>query len=762
MKNILFLITILVINQSVLSQNNTIIKGKVIDAFTKEPLQNVTISDKKTITTSTTNGSFIISTAKDTITVSYIGYETQTLPIHHNQTALIQLIQTNNLLQQVIVTGNKTAQKRSEASLSIAVINKQTIDDTKAQRIDNVLNKISGVFMVSLGNEQHQMSIRQPMTTKSLYLYLEDGIPIRTTGVYNHNALLEMNLTAAKSIEVIKGPASALYGGEAIGSSINIITQTAPAIANANVYFQINNLGYKRTDIQVGTTIGKLGILASGYYANQTNGVIDYSDFHKTAINIRTDYKANEHTTWSNTFSYIDYYSDMTGSLDSTKFSTKNYVSQHTFTFRSVDALRVKSVLTHRWKNNTESNLSFIYRNNSIKQNPAYSVGSTSNPSIFKGQINDNSFKTFALFAQHVQKFNFLNSKIIAGASLEFSPQSYYAKFISIQKDLVSNKYVSYTLPAKDSMLNDYTTKIENLATFINYEASIIKNVKLIAALRYDGFRYNFNTNITKGSPDTINNFTRFTPKVGFTYNQNNIGFYANYSEGYVPPQLTELYSNSISKVPYLLPQSFKNYELGGWISLLKNKLSFDWSVYQLNGTDEILSVKQPDNTNINQNAGKTKHIGIEYGINYKPSLQWQIRFSGTNVKHTYVDNIVSGINYNGNEMAGAPHLISNAEIVYKPKFVPGLRLSSEWQHQSSYFMDDLNKYTYKGFDVINLRLGYTKNNYEIWLNTLNITNQFYAINATKSSTSSGGTSYSYTLGDPRAITFGLSYKFGK
>ena len=37
--------------------------------------------------------------------------------------------------------------------------------------------------MVSLGNEQHQMSIRQPMTTKSLFLYLEDGIPVRTTGL---------------------------------------------------------------------------------------------------------------------------------------------------------------------------------------------------------------------------------------------------------------------------------------------------------------------------------------------------------------------------------------------------------------------------------------------------------------------------------------------------------------------------------------------------------------------------------------------------
>ena len=76
--------------------------------------------------------------------------------------------------------------------------------------------------MVNLGNEQHQMSIRQPMTTKSLFLYLEDGIPIRTSGLYNHNALLEMNMAATKSIEVIKGPSSSLYGSEAIGGVVKL------------------------------------------------------------------------------------------------------------------------------------------------------------------------------------------------------------------------------------------------------------------------------------------------------------------------------------------------------------------------------------------------------------------------------------------------------------------------------------------------------------------------------------------------------------
>src|SRR4029078_13106200 len=115
------------------------------------------------------------------------------------------------------------------------------IQDAKALSPDQLLNKISGVNMVNLGNEQHEMSIRQPMTTKSLFLYLEDGIPIRTTGLFNHNALLEINMAAVKSIEVIKGPSSSLYGSEAIGGVVNFISAVPTAQPVLKLTAQGNN-----------------------------------------------------------------------------------------------------------------------------------------------------------------------------------------------------------------------------------------------------------------------------------------------------------------------------------------------------------------------------------------------------------------------------------------------------------------------------------------------------------------------------------------
>jgi outer membrane receptor for Fe3+-dicitrate len=455
----------------------------------------------------------------------------------------------------------------------------------------------------------------------------------------------------------------------------------------------------------------------------------------------------------------------MSGSIDSLKFARKNYTSQNTFTFRNVYALRYKSMLSHQWSQTSNTSVSLLYRDNSVGQNPSYSIGSTSNPTKFRGQINENTFKTFALFVNQTQKINWLNSKIIAGASVDFSPQTYYAKYIAITKDLAAGKYVSYTAPAVDSFLSKYKTGIINVASYIDFECSPAKNLKFVAALRYDAFQYYFinslpaSTSVSTAS--TINSFNRVTPKLGLTYNYKGIGWYANYSEGYVPPQLTELYS-AVKVAPYLLPQTFKNIELGGWASIIKNSVYVDWSIYQLKGTNEIISVKQADNTTLNQNAGSTKHVGIEYGITIKPIHDLSIRFSGTNAKHSFISNIVKGVNYNGKEMSGAPRFTSNAEIMYKPSFIKGLRLGAEWQHQGAYFMDDLDLFSYKGFDVVNLRAGYQYKAVEIWVNALNVSNVYYSVFSSKNATASGSSAYSYSLGDPREITVGLAFHFGK
>jgi outer membrane receptor protein involved in Fe transport len=734
-------------------------KGKVIDKITHEAIPGATVAVQGTgkgIPTDEAGRFTVTGVTPTTLVVSAVNYATQAVQATGSPLT-IELMPATNKLQEIVVSGSRTAQKRSEVPVAISTISAQTLAETRASRLDQVLNKATGVFMVNLGNEQHEMSIRQPLTTKSLFLYLEDGIPIRTSGIYNHNALLEMNMAATKQIEIIRGPSSSLYGAEAIGGAVNIITVAPPAVAGGTVSVQANNTGYKRADFQAGTPLGKWGIVASGYYANRHNGPIDYSDFHKTAVTLRADYKANEHLVWSNSVSFVDYYSDMTGALDSAHFAHRDYSTPYSFTYRKVTALRVKSQLSQQWNSNSQTQVSLVFRDNSVKQNPSYYIANDrSNPLLAHGQVNNSSFNSYLFIAQHQQRFGWLGSRLVAGISADISPSTYIANYIRIQRDSKGN-YTGYT--STDSALSNYTTGISNLASYAQYEISPLKRLKLVAALRYDFYHYNFSNYLppsaSSGAPSTQNNFNRVTPKLGFTYNYNGIGFYGNYSQGYVPPQVTELFNGV--KVPYLQPQTFFNYEAGGWLSLLDNKLYADWSVYLMNGTNEIISVKQDDGSYLNQNAGKTRHKGIEYGITYKPDQQWSFRLSATHALHTFVQDIEKGIDYSGNEMSGAPHFICNAEAGYRPAFLPHLRLSAEWQHLGSYYMDNANSSRYAGFDVFNVRAGYTAGPLEVWINALNLLDRYYATYASKSSYG-----YSYNLGDPRELTVGLSFRFGK
>lgn len=744
-----------------------IVKGKIIDATTKEPLVGVTIhcTENGCNCGCTTNasGEFEMK-CRDckNLTITSVGYVPQEITASASD-YIISLNASVSSMQTLVLSANRgEGTKRSEAPVAISVITNKTIQDAKPTTVDQVLNKVSGVNMVNLGNEQHEMSIRQPMTTKSLFLYLEDGIPIRTTGLYNHNSLLEMNMAATKSIEVIKGPSSSLYGSEAIGGVVNFITIAPTVVPILKISAQGNNIGYKRADITSSMSSGKWGFALSGYYAERNNGYIDYSDFHKATFTGRIDYHFSDKTTLSNSITWLNYYSDMAGTLDSSMFASHTFINPQTFTYRKVNALRYYSTLTQNWNENSKTTFTGLYRDNTIGQNPTYRIKDDyhkqgnvyiGRKDVAHGEVNKSSFNTYSFIAQHKQNFSWKNAALIAGASIDLSPSIYNAKYIRIKRDTISKRYVSYQ--NTDSTLTNYATKLNNYAAFLNFEFSPVEKMRVVASVRYDAFTYNFNNHLTpsafSGSPDTLNNFGRLSPKIGLTYNfSKRTGIYANYSEGFVPPQVSDLYTGV--KVPNLNPSIFYNYEVGGWIEIIQNKLSADLSAYRLAGTNEIISVKLDDGSFANENAGRTLHRGIEFGLNAIAN-QLSFRVSGAYSKHQFVDYIEKGTSYNGNEMNNAPNWLYNAEVWYRPAFIKGLRLGAEMQHVGSYFADPQNTAKYDGYNVLNLRAGYKVNGFEVWLNVLNATNNYYSYITTKSASG-----YSYQLAEPINFNVGVSF----
>ena len=736
-----------------------LVSGKVLDQQSGEALPGVNISIvnalQGTITDLKGEFSVEVQDASAVLSFSSIGYLSQQIPAASKMTVLLQPSLLD--LAQVVVSAGGGSQLRTDAPIAISKISPRMLEEAKAASLEQVINKVNGVYMVNLGNEQHSMGIRQPLTVKSLFLYLEDGIPLRPTGIYNHNALIEMNMNALQSIEVIKGPASSIYGSEAIGGSINFITKMPPETASAKIGVQGDNLGYKRLDFEAGDTYGKTGIYAAGYYANRRNGYREHSDFHKLAFNLGAKYDLGDRDKVTAALSLTDYKTDMTGAIDSADFYSKSYPSIHTFTYRQVKALRLRTTWDHFWNDKSKTSFNLIYRNNLMGQNPAYRVRSNQqNPTKASGEINEQTFQSYAAIVRHMQELDWLDARLVGGISIDNSPSQFMAEFIDVDRDEEGN-YAAYH--RMDSLLTHYRVQLLNSAAFAQFEFSPMEKLRLILAARYDHFRYDYRNYLTpdafSGAPDAINSFTYLSPKVGFTYDvRQGKGFYGNYSVGFAPPQVSELYRGV--KVPVLEPSLYYNYELGGWWNF-GEKVALDVSVYQLDGTNEIINVYLDDGTIENRNAGKTLHRGIEYSVHYSPITQWKFRFGGTNAQHEYVDYVESGNDYGGKRMEAAPSWIANAEVFYYPQILKGLRIGLEWQRMSSYYMDAANTEKYEGFNTFNLRLGYERNRLDTWINVLNLTDELYATNASKSRFGK-----SYSPGDPRTFSAGVALRLAR
>ncbi len=758
---------------SISAQSQTLMPGTVTDAITHEALPGTIITDNnnKQIPVNT-KGEFNIPVNVISVKFTMVGYNSHTVNLTQVKFSRLNIALTPSSvdLQPAIVSASREGQARQDAPMAISKINSVQIQDTKATALYQLLNKVPGVYMVNLGNEQHTMAIRQPITYNALYLYMEDGVPIRPTGIFNHNALYEINMSGVKDIEVIKGPASSLYGSNSIGGAVNFITQGPPSGYAGNFSVQGDNYNYRRVDADGGFTKGKFGLYVGGYIAKQKDGWQDYSDFDKYSANFKTTYNFSNKTKLTTTAAYNYLNTQTPGSLDATRFYSRNYGSNNRFTYRRVKAFRASANLQHTWNEKSSTFLILFYRTNTTAQLPSYYISDVrvaGNYVSSNGQVNDQRFNSYGLLTQHRMDFDFLHSRLIVGAYLDNSPSSFYAQYLNINKDVANNFYTGFTNTGL--YIDDYRIKLFNTAAYTQYQINPIAPLKIVLGLRYDRVHYNFTNGLpatnTKYKQQETNDYNILAPKIGLTFDLgNNKGLYANYSVGFQPPETNGLYSSR--QITPLKQATFNNYEVGGWLSALDKKLFFELSLYSLEGRNEIITQLLPDNTTQNQNAGATRHRGIEYSLTYAPVSTLSFRFSGTNARHTYVDysEVVNGTNvsYNGKTMNNAPNWIANSEITYKPNYFKGFRIAAEWQHLDGFFTNPANTKSYSGYNIYNLRMGYNFKNKAvkgvgIWFNALNITNALYATNVV--SNQYGDT---YTAAPPRVFTLGVSYSFSK
>jgi iron complex outermembrane recepter protein len=784
MKQLLLVVfTLIVLNINLFAQQTT--SGYVFDSQTKEPLAgaNIIVRSSHTGTVTNSNGRFSLEVLEpnDTLEVSFIGYDKKLISPDAPNLA-VSLSPSVNNLQQIMVTANREAMLRTESPVAISKLSPVIINDTKPVLLTELINKVPGIVMLNYNNEQHAMAIRQPMGTSAYFLYLEDGIPVRPMGVFNHNALIEMNVFGISSIEVVKGPASSLYGPEAVGGAINFITHKPTPMPVIKLGLQADQWGYRRIQYAAGGTIGKkLGLYVSGFEGRQTNSWQTFSDYQKSSVNVRLEYLLSTKTKLTAAFSGNEYYSDMAGSVDSIAFYKREYSSTTDFTYRKVHSQRTRLTVSHEWNDQNETIFTIVYRDNYIEQNPDYSIRWTTGSTTATGERNRNSFYSKIALLQHRINFNFLDAKLLTGGIADFSPTNYWSYRIELATQLRADgksveKY-SIVQEQPDSYLAKFDAQLKNYAAYSQFEINPVERLKVTLGLRYDRMAFDYQNYLDQSTG--TKSYEQFTPKIGATFDLlHDKGLYVNYSEGFSPPGLTSIFRKRPNATPgnefyyNLEPAKFNNFEVGGWGAFLANKIYVDVAAYQMIGYHELLSVRQQDNSTDYQSAGKTLHRGIEYGLTYKPTEEWFFRFGGTNAIHRFEEfelsnrSIDAVKNVNGKDMPQSPRWIANSEITYKPKYVQGLRLALEWQRIGAWYQDQVNRVKYddktflgmKGVSYLNMRVGYQLKGFDVFTNVLNLTNELYANSAPRGNGLTDRTTY--TPAAPRTFVFGVQYTF--
>ncbi|HQS58640.1 MAG: outer membrane receptor protein [Gallionellales bacterium 35-53-114] len=675
------------------------------------------------------------------------------------------------VLDEVVVSGSRTETKLSDTPMSIGVVDEKSLKRDKPKLMGDAINRIAGVHWVDLGNEQHAMGIRQPNSTNAMYQYLEDGIPIRPLGVFNHNALNELNLAGAERVEVVKGASSSLYGSNAVGGAVNFITARPSLTPEATVGFRNEAVtGYQRVDTGASNTWDDVGMRFSHYSSRRSaSNWQQYSNGNKDSLTLRGDYALSGSTLLHATVSHNNLDSATPGSLNPVDYQTSPGKSYQTFSWRKDKSTRLNVAWESETTQNGQTTVTLFGRENDHGQLPNYTISactvSAACPTGYRGTINNNHVSSLGVDSKHQQEYSFLSSRLIGGVYLDLSPNTYKSNNLDVTRDATTLVYTGYTPNTTYATgTRDYKTDITNTALFAQWELTPLEKVRVVMGGRYDAINYNFVNYLTPGAAygaaNESRNFSHFSPKLGGTYTLgDDTNVFANASQGFTPPEVSQLYAKSA--IPDLRPATYNSYELGLRMAFMERALKLNATLFRLDGTDTIVSYTIAPGNSENRNAGSTRSSGIELNLAYDAGM-FDGRLGASFAKHEYLDYQASPtLDYSGKEMPAAPNTVT-AEVGYKP--VQGARIALEVVKQGSYWMNNANTVSYSGHTLLNMRGNYKMNKeWEAWLQGRNLTNQLYAESA--SSSYSGTGTYDplrdqYTVGAPLSVMVGLTYTF--
>jgi outer membrane receptor protein involved in Fe transport len=749
----------------VVAQATAGVTGVVTDASSRQPVPDAQVFVRGTRLGVSTDdrGRFTLAglpAGPAELSVQRLGYTPTSrrvvLSAGVTDTIEIALEPAAQVIAPMVVSATREARRREEASATIDVLDGAALREARAAHPAAIANRIPGVHVSQLSGEGHSTAIRQPITTKPLYLYLEDGVPTRSTGFFNHNALYEVNLPQAGGLEVLKGPGTALYGSDAIGGVVNALTRPAPAAPTIDFAVEGGAYGYRRFLATGGTTRGNQGIR---FDLNLTSaeGWKDDAPYTRKSATVRHDLAARGLTFRTVVTGTLVDQRDVLA-LGAAAFEDRPELNRSPIAFRDVTALRWSTAI-ERDQGSSLVSITPYARHNVLGVLPNWQL--TYDPEVWDSR-ND----SWGLLVRYRRDFAPWRMRVIAGADFEVSPGAVLSEGITSSRTGPDSIWATYTRAATHY---DYDVTYRQASPYLHVEASPVRRVRVDAGLRYDNSGYSYDNALAplatgrwRRPADTTVSFAHLSPKVGVTVDlPHGINAFASFRQGFRAPAQGQLFQQgSNANTTGLEPVTVRSMELGvrGAIS---GRLVYALSAYDMRIENDILSILDEAGIRTSSNAGETRHRGVEFslGAALTPVLRADVAWSSARQTYEQWDIIVGSrnVSYAGRSIEAAPRTLGNALLTWTPSLLRGGRLAAEWSHTGPYFMDAENTRKYGGFDLWTLHGNvYLGQAAELFARVTNLTDRRYAELATYAPF----TGAQYTPGNPRMLFAGMRWSW--
>ncbi len=505
-------------------------------------------------------------------------------------------------LKPIVVTATKTEQSIEETASSVSVVTAEDMDNAKNMTVKQALQEVPGLTVSSEGGLGRKTAVFIRGGRSEDTLVMMDGMeindPISPGRAFNFSDLLTDNIDR---IEVVRGPQSTLYGSDAIGGVVNIITKKGAGKPKFSLLTEGGSDETFREILSGDGKIGKWDYSFSGARVD-SNGISADDNYENNAFSGRLGYQVFE----KGNLDFVFRSEDAKVHLDDWNYDFFNYtlstVNDPNYTEETNSQLylaRYNQQITDYWDSILKFGYYTIQRDDRDKPDdhePFYSAKGWYDASNIKGEWQNNWY---------------LGDFDVITAGFEYKEEtgeSFYA----------DNWGVS-VFPKKT---------IDNKAWYFQNQLKLFDQLFLTGGVRVDDHEM-FGTETT------------YKVALAYLVHQTGTKFKGTWGTGFKAPTLYQLYAPAIVDYgflggnPNLNPEESKSFDVGIEQTLFDERCRFSFVYFHNDYEDYITYYTYPDYTStyINLNKAKAKGYEVEVAVNPLENLTISANYTRTETR---------------------------------------------------------------------------------------------------------------------------------